>query len=193
MAIGQLRHKTSTEGEYKENAVLRLVRRLFRTTDDYVDDRLFTRQNGKLFITPMLIVMIAIGSADVLFAVDSIPAIFVVTQETYLVFTANAFALLGLRQLYFLIDGLLDRLVYLNYGLGVILTLIGVKAIIHAMHENSLSFINGGEPITAIPEIPTELSLVMIMVILLITTVLSLTVGRRRQEAKESIDKPSEH
>ena len=115
--------------------------------------------DGKRFITPLMIALIAIGSADLLFAVDSIPAIFGLTQETYLVFAANAFSLLGLRQLFFLIDGLLDRLVYLAYGLAVILGFIGVKLVIHALHKNELPFINGGEHVTAIPEIPTWLSL----------------------------------
>jgi len=181
VAIGQVKRKPEGEEEYQENAFLRLVRRVFRTTDDYVEDKLLVRQQGKVFVTPMLIVMLAIGSADVLFAVDSIPAIFTVTQETYLVFTANAFALLGLRQLYFLIDGLLDRLVYLHYGLAAILTLIGAKAIIHALNQNDLPFINDGDPITVIPEIPTNVSLLVVLGILIITTVLSVTVGRPRQ------------
>ncbi len=115
--------------------------------------------DGKRFITPLAIALIAIGTADIIFAVDSIPAIFGLTQETYLVFAANAFSLLGLRQLFFLIDGLLDRLVYLAYGLAVILGFIGAKLVIHALHTNELPFVNGGEHITAIPEIPTWLSL----------------------------------
>lgn len=191
VAIGQVKRKPEGEEEYQENAFLRLVRRVFRTTDDFVEDKLFVRQQGQVFVTPMLIVMLAIGSADVLFAVDSIPAIFTVTQETYLVFTANAFALLGLRQLYFLIDGLLDRLVYLHYGLAAILTLIGAKAIIHALHENDVPFINGGDPITVIPEISTNVSLLVVLGILLITTVLSVTLGRRRRaEAPEPVQPP---
>ncbi len=131
------------------------------------------------YITPLAIALIAIGSADILFAVDSIPAIFGLTQETYLVFAANAFALLGLRQLFFLIDGLLDRLVYLAYGLAVILGFIGIKLLIHALHTNELPFINGGEHITAIPEVPTWLSLAVILVTLLITTVASLAKNKR--------------
>lgn len=193
VAISQLRENSEPEAEFKENGVLRLVRRLFRTTEDYVDDKLFIRQHGRLYLTPMLIVMIAIGSADVLFAVDSIPAIFTVTQETYLVFTANAFALLGLRQLYFLIDGLLDKLVYLRFGLAAILTLIGVKAIIHALHENDLPFLHGGQPIEVIPEIPTNVSLLAVLGILFITTVTSLTIGRRRhrdQGGLKPVDPP---
>ena len=137
------------------------------------------RLDGKRFITPLAIALIAIGSADILFAVDSIPAIFGLTQETYLVFAANAFSLLGLRQLFFLIDGLLDRLVYLSYGLAVILGFIGAKLVIHALHTNELPFVNGGEHITAIPEIPTWLSLAVILVTLVITTVASLAKNRR--------------
>ena len=137
------------------------------------------RLDGKRFITPLAIALIAIGSADILFAVDSIPAIFGLTQETYLVFAANAFSLLGLRQLFFLIDGLLDRLVYLSYGLAVILGFIGVKLVIHALHTNELPFINGGEHITAIPEIPTWLSLLVILATLVVTTVASLAKEKR--------------
>ncbi|MEJ5944761.1 TerC family protein [Pseudokineococcus basanitobsidens] len=160
--------------EFQENAVLRLAKRVLPTTDAYHGDRFTTKVDGKRLVTPLLVVMIAIGSADLLFAVDSIPAIFGLTQEPYLVFTANAFSLLGLRQLYFLIDGLLDRLVYLHYGLAAILGFIGVKLLIHALHENELPFVNGGEHVTAIPEIPTWLSLAFIVVALGITTLLSL-------------------
>lgn len=180
-AISQARAGTSHDEEFQENGVLRLTRRLFPTTDTYVEDKLTTKIDGRRFITPMLIVMIAIGSADLLFAVDSIPAIFGLTQETYLVFTANAFSLLGLRQLYFLIDGLLDRLVYLNYGLAAILGFIGVKLVIHALHTNEVPFINGGEHVTAIPEISTSVSLGFIVVVLTITTVASLLADRRRR------------
>jgi tellurite resistance protein TerC len=165
--------------DYKENAVLRLARRILPTTDEYHSDRLTTKINGKRFITPLFIALIAIGSADILFAVDSIPAIFGLTQETFLVFTANAFALLGLRQLFFLLDGLLDRLVYLAYGLAVILGFIGLKLLIHALHTNELPFINGGEHVTVVPEIPTWLSLTVILVTLVVTTVASLAKSKR--------------
>ena len=189
-AISQIRSGTGHDEEFKESAVLRMTRRVLPTTDSYVGDRLTTRVDGKRFITPMLIVMIAIGSADLLFAVDSIPAIFGLTQETYLVFTANAFSLLGLRQLFFLIDGLLDRLVYLNYGLGLILAWIGAKLVIHALHTNELAFINGGEHITVIPEISTPVSLGFILVVLAITTVASLLRDRAVRRADESVDEP---
>jgi tellurite resistance protein TerC len=190
-AWAQAKHSSEEPKEFSENAVLRLTRRLFPTTDTYVGDRLTTRIDGRRHITPMLIVMIAIGSADLLFAVDSVPAIFGLTQETYLVFAANAFSLLGLRQLYFLIDGLLDRLVYLAYGLAAILGFIGVKLLIHALHTNEVSFINGGEHITAIPEIPTALSLGFIVVVLAVTTVASLAKDRsvRRAAAELGAEK----
>jgi tellurite resistance protein TerC len=170
--------------DYKENAVLRLTRKVLPTTEDYHSDRMTVKLRGKRYITPLAIALIAIGSADVIFAVDSIPAIFGLTQETYLVFAANAFSLLGLRQLFFLIDGLLDRLVYLAYGLAVILGFIGAKLVIHALHTNELPFINGGEHVTLIPEIPTWLSLVVILATLAVTTVASLARNRRnRQES----------
>ena len=166
--------------DFQENAVLRVVRRILPTTEDYHSDRMTVKVDGKRFITPLAVALIAIGSADVIFAVDSIPAIFGLTQETYLVFAANAFSLLGLRQLYFLIDGLLDRLVYLSYGLAVILGFIGAKLVIHALHTNELPFVNGGEHVTAIPEISTPISLAVILGTLLVTTVASL--AHRRSE-----------
>jgi tellurite resistance protein TerC len=171
------------EEEYKENAVLRLTRKVLPTTEEFHSDRMTVTLQGKRYITPLAIALIAIGSADVIFAVDSIPAIFGLTQETYLVFAANAFSLLGLRQLFFLIDGLLDRLVYLAYGLAVILAFIGAKLVIHALHTNELPFVNGGEHITVIPEIPTWLSLAVILGTLLVTTVLSLRKDRRDRAA----------
>lgn len=179
-AWSQIRSGSSDDDEeYQENAALRLTRRLLPTTDDYVGDKMTVKVDGRRFMTPMLIVMVAIGTADIIFAVDSIPAIFGLTQETYLVFAANAFSLLGLRQLFFLIDGLLDKLVYLSYGLGAILGFIGVKLVIHALHTNEVPFINGGEHVTAVPEITTPVSLSFIVLTLLLTTVLSLRRTRR--------------
>ena len=175
--------------EYEENAVLRLTRKVLPTTDEYHSDKMTVTLQGKRYITPLAIALIAIGSADIIFAVDSIPAIFGLTQETYLVFAANAFSLLGLRQLFFLIDGLLDRLVYLAYGLAVILAFIGAKLVIHALHTNELPFVNGGEHVTLIPEIPTWLSLGVILVTLLVTTVASLRHDKRtraRRLARET-------
>ncbi|WP_299036511.1 TerC family protein [uncultured Pseudokineococcus sp.] len=172
------RTDSHADDEFKENVVLRLAKRVLPTTDEYHGDKFTVKLDGKRLVTPLLVVMIAIGSADLLFAVDSIPAIFGLTQEPYLVFTANAFSLLGLRQLYFLIDGLLDRLVYLHYGLAAILAFIGVKLLLHALHENELPFINGGEHVP-VWEIPTWLSLLFIVVALGITTVLSLRENKR--------------
>ncbi|TFV88565.1 TerC family protein [Blastococcus sp. CT_GayMR16] len=165
--------------DYQENAALRFARKILPTTEEYHSDRMTVKLDGKRFITPLAIALIAIGTADVIFAVDSIPAIFGLTQETYLVFAANAFSLLGLRQLFFLIDGLLDRLVYLAYGLAVILGFIGAKLVVHALHTNELPFINGGEHITVIPEIPTWLSLLVILATLAVTTVASLAKNKR--------------
>jgi tellurite resistance protein TerC len=122
----------------------------------------------------MLIVMIALGTTDLVFALDSIPAIFGLTKAAYLVFTANVFALMGLRQLFFLLGGLLSRLVYLSQGLAVVLGFIGVKLILEALHNNNLPFLNDGDPISAIPELPIWLSLSVIIVTLGVATVASL-------------------
>ena len=132
--------------------IIRTVRRVLPTTKNC---KLVIRRGSKRLVTPMLIVMVSIGTTDVLFALDSIPAIFGLTKEPYLVFTANAFALMGLRQLYFLIGGLLNRLVYLSYGLAIVLGFIGVKLILEALHTNEVPFINGGEPVPWAPEIPS--------------------------------------
>src|SRR5215217_4521569 len=178
----------SGDEHYEESAVLRVTRRVLPTTEDYQGDRMTVKVDGRRFITPLAIALIAIGTADVIFAVDSIPAIIGLTQETYLVFAANAFSLLGLRQLFFLIDGLLDRLVYLAYGLAVILAFIGAKLVIHAMHTNELSWLNGGEHITVVPEVPTWLSLAVIVVTLLVTTVASLRRDRKVRERRTARD-----
>lgn len=156
-----------------DNFVIRLARRFLRTSEHYDGDKLFTVDNGKRVMTPMLLVMVAIGGTDILFALDSIPAIFGLTQNTYIVFTATAFSLLGLRQLYFLIDGLLDRLVYLSYGLAAILAFIGVKLILHALHENNVPFINDGEHVNVV-EISTAVSLSVIIGVLVLTVIASL-------------------
>ncbi|WP_207455791.1 TerC family protein [Herbiconiux sp. SYSU D00978] len=162
-----------------DNIIIRLARRFLHTSQHYDGDKLFTVENGKRVLTPMLLVMVAIGGTDILFALDSVPAIFGLTTNTYLVFTATAFSLLGLRQLYFLIDGLLDRLIYLAYGLAAILAFIGVKLFLHALHENNLPFINGGEHVE-VYEIPTNLSLLVIVGILTVTVVLSLLSPKGR-------------
>jgi tellurite resistance protein TerC len=161
--------------------VMKWVRKNFATVDEFHGSKLVIKQDGKRFLTPLLLVMITIGTTDVLFALDSIPAVYGLTDEAYIVFTANAFALLGLRQLYFLLSGLMERLKYLGLGLSIILAWIGVKLVLHAMHENELAFINGGEPIKWAPEISTELSLSVILVTLVVTTALSLFVTRKKK------------
>jgi tellurite resistance protein TerC len=150
------------------------IKRHFPTVDEYHGSKLTIVQNGKRFITPLMLVMIAIGMTDLLFALDSIPAVYGLTNEPYIVFMANAFALMGLRQLYFLLSGLMERLKYLGVGLAIILAWIGVKLVIHALHKNELPFLNNGEPIKAIPEISTDLSLGFILLTLVVTTVVSL-------------------
>lgn len=167
-----------------DNAVVQFARKHLRTTDKWDGLRLWVRDNsanGARLITPMFLVIVALGTTDLLFALDSIPAIYGLTKEPYLVFTANVFALMGLRQLYFLLGDMLKRLVYLSQGLAFILFFIGVKLILHALHENELPFINGGEPVH-VPEIPTLASLAVIIVTLLITTGASLYKTRRTAE-----------
>jgi tellurite resistance protein TerC len=173
LTAGNLLKPEAHGDQQANNVMIRLAKRLFHTTEYYDGDKLFTMHNGKRALTPMLLVMVAIGGTDILFALDSIPAIFGLTQNVYIVFTATAFSLMGLRQLYFLIDGLLDRLIYLSYGLAGILGFIGVKLILHALHENNLPFINGGEPVPVV-EISTGLSLTVIIGTLLVTVVASL-------------------
>ena len=181
ITAGNLLKNESSEEETPDNIIIRTARRFLRTSDTYDGDKLFTVQNGRRVMTPMLLVMVAIGGTDILFALDSIPAIFGLTQNVYLVFTATAFSLLGLRQLYFLIDGLLDRLVYLSYGLAAILALIGVKLILHALHENNVPFINSGEHVD-VTEISTGASLAVIVGVLLITVVGSLLSPKGRAQ-----------
>lgn len=167
------------EDEYEENRLVAWVERRFPATKDWHGKSMFTVANGKRMITPMFIVILTLGTTDLLFALDSIPAIFGITQEPYLVLTANIFALMGLRQLYFLIGGLLERLIYLSYGLAFLLAFIGVKLILHAMRHNELPFINGGHHIEWAPEIPIWLSLTVIVGTLVLTAVVSLLVSRR--------------
>jgi tellurite resistance protein TerC len=169
-----IRHSDDEDEEFNENRVLRTVRRVVPSTTEYHGAALTTRVDGRKLVTPMLIVMVAIGTTDLLFAVDSIPAIFGLTQEAYLVFTANAFALMGLRQLFFLIGGLLDRLVYLSKGLAVILAFIGLKLIFEAMHHHGVAWA---------PEIPILASLAVIVGTLAITTVASLAKSRKDDAA----------
>ncbi len=176
-AVQLVRHHNDDD-EYQENRVISMVKARVPSTDEWHGVKPFARENGKRVMTPMLIVILALGSTDILFALDSIPAIYGLTNEAYLVLTANIFALMGLRQLYFLLGGLLDRLIYLSYGLAAILAFIGVKLVLHALHENELPFLNGGDKID-IPEIPTSLSLVVIVLSLAVTAVASLVAVKR--------------
>jgi TerC family integral membrane protein len=152
--------------------------------------KLSIKENGKRLYTPMFIVVLSLGMTDLLFALDSIPAIYGLTKEPYLVFTANVFALMGLRQLYFLIGGLLQRLVYLSLGLSVVLGFIGVKLVMEALHENEIGWINGGEHIDAVPKIPIWLSLAIILGTLAVTTVASLIKVRRDPAGGADIPAP---
>jgi tellurite resistance protein TerC len=158
----------------EDNFLVRAIRKRIAMTDEYDESKIFTRLNGKRVATPMFMVMIAIGSTDLLFALDSIPATFGVTQEPFLVFAANAFALLGLRALYFLLKGLLDKLVYLSLGLSLILMFIGIKLIMTYLHETW----------NEIPKIPTLGSLSVIGIILVVSTVASLIKSSRDPETK---------
>ena len=161
------------EEDAADNMMVRMARKLFHTSERYDGDKFFTIANGKRMMTPMLLVMVAIAATDLLFALDSIPAIFGLTNNTFVVFTATAFSLMGLRQLFFLIDGLLDRLIYLKYGLAAILAFIGVKLILHALHENNVPIINDGHPVHVI-EVGIGLSLGVIAAVLIITVIASL-------------------
>ena len=162
--------------------LIRQLKKVLPITDEYDGGRLSTRIDGKKMWTPFLLVFISLGTTDLLFALDSIPAIFGITRSPFIVFTANVFALMGLRQLYFLLGGLLDRLVYLKYGIAAILAFIGVKLVMHALHENSLPFINGGEPISWIPEISIWVSLGFIVLSMAVASIASV-VRMRRQAA----------
>jgi tellurite resistance protein TerC len=175
-AIQQVRD--SHEDDESETFVVRMLRTRVRLTDEYDGVKLRTTIDGRRFFTPMLIVFVAIGTTDLLFALDSIPAIFGITQSAFIVFTANVFALMGLRQLYFLLGGLLERLEYLKYGIAFILAFIGVKLVLHAMHVNELPFLNGGEPIEWAPEISTWTSLAVILGAMAVATIASLVKAR---------------
>ncbi|RDI26391.1 TerC family protein [Lentzea flaviverrucosa] len=173
-AVQLFRHRDE-DPDVENNVVVKTARKLLPVTDDYVGGKIFTRVDGKRFATPLFVVLVAIGGVDLLFALDSIPAVFGVTEEPYIVFTANAFALLGLRALFFLVKGLLDRLVYLSAGLAIILAFIGVKLILHWAHVDISA---------SVPEVPTPLSLGVIIAILVIVTVASLVKTRNDPSAK---------
>jgi tellurite resistance protein TerC len=176
-------YRTHEDEHPEDNAVVKFAQKHMNVGEEFRGLKLWYRENGARVVSPMLIVIIALGSTDILFALDSIPAIFGITQEPYLVFAANVFALMGLRQLYFLLGGLLKRLVYLSLGLSFILAFIGVKLVLHALHENELPFINGGEHVS-VPEISSLLSLGVILVTLVVTALASLAKDKRNQEAE---------
>lgn len=177
--------RNAPETDPNDLVVIKLLRKFVHVTPRYHGDKLFHREGsqdgskGKRSLTPLFVALVAIGLIDVMFAFDSIPAIYGITSQAFLVFTTNAFSLMGLRQMYFLLDGLLDRLVYLAYGLGIILGFIGIKLALHALHENNLPFINGGENLTAAPEVPTVGSLLAIVTILVVTIVASVVKNVR--------------
>jgi tellurite resistance protein TerC len=169
----------TSAGSFSENRLIRWAQTILPVTGDYDGARLTTHRKGRWQVTPMLIVMVALGTTDLVFALDSIPAIFGLTKAAYLVFTANVFALMGLRQLYFLLGDLLSRLVYLSIGLSGVLGFIGVKLIMEALRENELPFVNGGRHIEWIPAIPIWLSLAVIIGTLAVATVASLAKSPR--------------
>ncbi len=178
LAHDSLQDQSAGGPQYHETRFERWAHKVFPSTSEYHGNRLLTQENGKRVVTPLFFVVIALGFTDLLFALDSIPAIYGLTKSPYIVFTANAFALLGLLQLYFLLGGLLDRLVYLGLGLSIILGFIGIKLVFEALHENTLPFINGGEGVHWAPEIPIWLSLTIIVGTLAVTTAASLLKSR---------------
>lgn len=187
-AFSQIK-ETATGGgdddEYEENAFIRVVRRVLPITDGFIGDRMLYRHGGRTYLTPLFVVVLALGSADLMFAFDSIPAIFGITSQAFLVFACNVFALMGLRQLFFLVDALLGKLVYLGYGLGVILSFIGIKLILEALHANTLPFINGGRGVEWVPEISVSVSLGVIVVTLVITVIASLVRSAMDEEGAD--------
>ncbi len=171
-----------------ENFILRVLRRFMNVSDEYDGSKLRTVKDGKKIWTPMLIVFVAIGMTDLMFAIDSVPAILSITTNTFIVFTANLFALMGLRQLFFLMGDMLDKLRYLHYGVAFILGFIGVKLILHAMHENELPFINGGEHIEWAPDINNWVSLGVILASMIVSTVLSLVANARDTKKRAAVE-----
>lgn len=186
LIIDEVRDAPETSPD--DMTIIKVLRRVIPVTHRYYGERLTHRDDkrGKFMLTPLAVALVSIGLIDVMFAFDSIPAIYGVTNEAFLVFTTNAFALMGLRQMYFLLDGLLDRLVYLPYGLAIILGFIGVKLMLHALHENNLPFINGGESV-AVPEVSTFVSLAVIVGVLAITVIVSV-IRDKRDESQGGVN-----
>jgi len=168
----------------KEQRLIGFLRKRIPITDTFEGAKLKTTIDGRRVFTPVIIVLIALGTTDLVFALDSIPAIFGITQSAFIVFTANVFALMGLRQLYFLLGDLVDKLAYLKYGIAAILAFIGVKLVLHAMHENELPFINGGRGIEWAPEIPTWISLLVIVGIMAVAVIASVVKLRVEASAR---------
>jgi tellurite resistance protein TerC len=174
---------SSEEMDSKESGVIRMLRKRVPITDTFEGTRLRITEGGRKVFTPLLVVFIALGTTDLVFALDSIPAIFGITQSAFIVFTANVFALMGLRQLYFLLGDLIDRLIYLKYGIAFILAFIAVKLVFHALHENEVPFINGGQHVEWAPEINTWVSLAVIvasMAVAVVASLVKLGIDRRR-------------
>ena len=182
-AVNLARHGEDEPADFKESPVVRYARQIVPLTHGYRQAKITVREDRRRMFTPMLIVMIALGTTDLIFALDSIPAIFGLTKEAYLVFTANVFALMGLRQLYFLLGNLLDRLVYLSFGLAGVLGFIGVKLVLEALHANEVPFVNRGDPVEWAPRIPIWLSLMIIIGMLAVAAVASL-IKSGRDEAR---------
>ena len=174
--------RSHSDEEESESKLIVWLRKRVEVSKDFDGAKIRTLVNGKKIFTPMLIVFVAIAATDVMFAFDSIPAIFGITEDPFIVFTANVFALMGLRQLYFLLGGLLDRLEYLKYGIAFILAFIGVKLVAHAMHVNELPFINGGQHIEWAPEIPTTVSLAVIVASIVVSAVASIISARIKEK-----------
>jgi len=175
--------RSHSDEEETESKLIVWLRKRITVSQDFDGAKIRTTVDGKKMFTPMLVVFIAIAATDVMFAFDSIPAIFGITTDPFIVFTANIFALMGLRQLYFLLGGLLDKLEYLKYGIAFILAFIGVKLVSHAMHVNELPFINGGKHIDWAPEISTNTSLLVIVGAIVVSAAASLIAAKRRDNA----------
>lgn len=190
-AINQIR-ESHDDMEERESGVIRFLRKRIAITDNFDGAKLRTMVDGKKVFTPILVVFVAIGTTDLVFALDSIPAIFGITTDPFIVFTANIFALMGLRQLYFLLGDLIDKLVYLKYGIAFILAFIGVKLVFHALHENEVPFINGGQGVEWAPEISTWTSLAVIVGAMVVSTVASLVKmrvdGRKGNVDRDDVD-----
>lgn len=181
--------------ETEDNAFVRMLRRRLRISEQYDGFKLRTTVNGRSMLTPLIMVFLALGTTDLLFALDSIPAIFGITTSPFIVFTANIFALMGLRQLYFLLGHLLERLAYLSYGIAFILAFIGVKLVFHAMHTNTVPFLNSGKPFEWAPDIGTWTSLIVIVAAMTVATLASLVKLRwdTRRAGKNGLEQNDPH